>query len=245
MRVLFVGEPGSEHEAAVDAAAALGGTVELACSGAEACRAYAKGSFEVVVVECEMTPLDGFDVARAFRALERMRGVSPVPIIALADRPDRSMRAQALAAGIDVLLAKPLDCIALARTLASPREHVVTFDKVPVLDHEAIANVRSLERPDQPDIFSEIVEIFLATSNDDVEALVAAAERGELETVRRIAHSMKGSAANLGARRLSEICAGIERDIRAGTMDIAKLRALEVENERARALLAAEIGARP
>ncbi|MBS2015709.1 MAG: response regulator [Deltaproteobacteria bacterium] len=226
----------------MDAAAALGGTVELACDGAEACRAYAKGNIGVVVVECEMTPLDGLDVARAFRALERVRGSSSVPIIALTGRPERSSRAQALAAGVDVLLTKPVDCVALARVLASPRAPAVTFDEVPSLDFEAITNIRSLQRPDQPDVFAEVVEMFLSTSNDDVAALVAAAKRGELEVVYRIAHSMRSSTASIGARRLSEILGGIERDVRAGTMDLAKLGALEVENERARALLAAEVG---
>jgi CheY-like chemotaxis protein len=93
----------------------LGHRVELAGNGAEAVAAVARGDFDVVLMDCLMPDVDGYEATTRIRAAER---VGRLPIVALTASATLDDRERCLAAGMDDFVSKPVRLAELARALA-------------------------------------------------------------------------------------------------------------------------------
>lgn len=80
----------------------------------------------------------------------------------------------------------------------------------PVLDPAVIENLRQLTIPGEPDVLSEVLNLFLQDVPQRVERLRNAFTAGNIQEVRRVAHSLKGSAGNIGAQSMFEACRRID-----------------------------------
>lgn len=96
-----------------------GYSVRMVNNGRSAVDEYrrAPGAIQLVLMDCEMPELDGFEATRQIRALEADQNLPAVPIIALTAHILEEHRARGLAAGMDDFLGKPLDCQQLYATL--------------------------------------------------------------------------------------------------------------------------------
>jgi two-component system, sensor histidine kinase and response regulator len=79
----------------------------LVPDGAAAADAWRAGTFDVVLMDCQMPVMDGFAATRAIRGEERRDGRRPIPIVALTANAVAGDRDACLAAGMDHYLAKP------------------------------------------------------------------------------------------------------------------------------------------
>jgi HPt (histidine-containing phosphotransfer) domain-containing protein len=75
-----------------------------------------------------------------------------------------------------------------------------------VLDPAVIDTLRQLTPPGEPDVLAEVLRLFLQEAPPRIERLRNAWASGDIEEVHRAAHSLKGSAGNIGARQLYEVC---------------------------------------
>jgi HPt (histidine-containing phosphotransfer) domain-containing protein len=113
----------------------------------------------------------------------------------------------------------------------------------PALDQKAIDNLRDLQMKGEPDILGELGGLFLEGAPHRIKAMIDALSNGDPNTLCREAHNLKSSSANLGAVRLSEICADLEaigRSSRLGNAQDLAAQAV-VEFKRVKAALQAEI----
>jgi two-component system, sensor histidine kinase and response regulator len=76
----------------------------------------------------------------------------------------------------------------------------------PALDPDVIDSLRQLTPPGEPDVLAEILAVFLEEVPKKVRALQAAVDAGDAAQAARLAHSLKGSSGNIGARSLLELC---------------------------------------
>jgi HPt (histidine-containing phosphotransfer) domain-containing protein len=97
-----------------------------------------------------------------------------------------------------------------------------------VLDMSVVQALRELGGDDDPNLFDEVVELFLTDTKRNVEKLVVALCGRDAQALHRIAHTMKSSSANVGAMHLSKLCFEIEKLGRAGTCDGAQALVDEV-----------------
>lgn len=104
------------------------------------------------------------------------------------------------------------------------------------LDLRALTELQALMGSD----FGTLVQTFLADSEQRIEAVAAALERGDADGIRRAAHSFKGSSGNMGALRLSELCREMEERGRSEQLEDAPvlLSSLRVEFEAVKEALA-------
>ena len=79
-----------------------------------------------------------------------------------------------------------------------------------VLDPAVIATLRQLTPPGEPDVLAEVLRLFLEEAPPRITRLRNAWAAGNIEEVHRAAHSLKGSAGNIGARRLYEVCVRLD-----------------------------------
>jgi HPt (histidine-containing phosphotransfer) domain-containing protein len=76
----------------------------------------------------------------------------------------------------------------------------------PVLDPAVIEGLRQLNMPGEPDVLAEVLKMFLQEVPPRIDRLRNAYAAADIQEVRRIAHSLKGSAGNIGARPMFGVC---------------------------------------
>ena len=85
--------------------------VTHAVDGARAVVAYSESAFDIVLMDCQMPVMDGFEATRHIRVVERERGKRHTPIVAVTAHAFAGYREECLAAGMDDYLAKPFTIV--------------------------------------------------------------------------------------------------------------------------------------
>jgi CheY-like chemotaxis protein/HPt (histidine-containing phosphotransfer) domain-containing protein len=214
----------------------LGHAISIVNDGHEALAAWQAGSFDVILMDCQMPVMDGFEATREIRRRELAAGVR-IPIIALTADAMQGTDAMCRAAGMDDYLTKPLNLAKLRATL----ERLVpvapqSIDLPPSIDTPPPVDMhRLLELTDGDAQFSdELIAVFVASGDLALDQIRMALQRGDLTTVGRTAHSFKGSSANIFARSASAAAGRLETAAING--DAAGLTALEEELRREAAI---------
>ena len=111
----------------------------------------------------------------------------------------------------------------------------------PILDEQILDGIRKLRRPGRPDIFKELIIIFLETAPPSREKIILAMRENNLNELQAEAHFLKSGAVNLGAARLAHVCLEIEKqaDNKVG-LDFSSLEKI-FEVEFASAISALEV----
>jgi HPt (histidine-containing phosphotransfer) domain-containing protein len=106
---------------------------------------------------------------------------------------------------------------------------------IPVIDLQAIENLRSLNPGDNDEFLREIVQIFLADTPQRIAELEQSLIAGDIPKFARAAHSVKGSSANLGAMALRSVAEKLEHQSRQAGLDGAPPVLVELKVQFARA----------
>jgi two-component system, sensor histidine kinase len=95
----------------------FGVTVDTASDGEQAFRLHAGQQYDVILMDCQMPTMDGFETTRRLRKKEEQEQARHTPIIALTANAMEGDRERCIAAGMDDYLAKPINREALVRCL--------------------------------------------------------------------------------------------------------------------------------
>jgi signal transduction histidine kinase/CheY-like chemotaxis protein len=117
-RILLAEDNSVNRQVALAMLNKLGLTADIAESGLEALSLWSRGGYDLILMDCLMPELDGFDAAREIRRRETPQ-VRRTPIIAMTANAMKEDREQCFAAGMDDHLAKPVTLDQLAKTLTS------------------------------------------------------------------------------------------------------------------------------
>jgi CheY-like chemotaxis protein/HPt (histidine-containing phosphotransfer) domain-containing protein len=210
---------------AVGMLAKLGFRADVAANGLEAVDAVAKFAYGAVLMDCQMPLMDGYAATAEIR--EREAGASHVPIVAMTAAAMTGERERCLAAGMDDYVSKPVQLGELRKALSRWVEPVEDRNGDDVLisgaapsraafDPTVVAALRSLRPESGADAFDSLTQLFVASGAALMGTLREALAREDLEAVGSVAHTMKGSAANLGALRLADACGELEQALAAG-----------------------------
>jgi signal transduction histidine kinase/DNA-binding NarL/FixJ family response regulator len=235
----------------------LGHRVELARDGSEVLAAVARRRYDVVLLDVQMPGVDGLEACRRIR-----RRIAPPErplLVALTASYGADQQAACRAAGVDALLPKPIDFESLERVVAgepapppqSARRSERNVDggpsgaEEPVLDPERLAQLRALEESAGDPIVEAMLRTLLARLDRELPLLVRRLQDREWDALSRLAHSLVGNAANVGAARLARRFRKLERA--AGSEDRAAahrlVEALPAEVDRLRRAAEATLGA--
>ncbi|WP_309649000.1 response regulator [Nocardioides sp.] len=204
----------------------LGCRVEVAGNGVEAVdRLAGDHGFDVVLMDCRMPLLDGYDATRAIRARE---DDVRVPIIAMTASALEGERERCLAAGMDDFLTKPVDPPQLARAIfrwvpaARSSTSVAESDTSPVLDPvldlERVAMLSDLVK-DGVSFFERTRMSFLARIDLTLAEIRTAVADEHAEGAMAAAHQLKGSALNLGLTQVGAAAAAVEAYAETGSVE--------------------------
>ena len=182
----------------------LSAQVTVANNGEEALERLAAGSFDVVLMDCQMPVMDGFTATRRIRELEaRKASGKRLPIIALTANVMSEDRENCLAAGMDAHLGKPIEPKQMIDTLSRfLKEEIVP----PAIDLEALRQITGGDA----EFERELADTFVASGDKCLAEIIAALKVSDYDTVRKRAHALKGASANIHAVSLSSAASSLE-----------------------------------
>ncbi|MEQ1655866.1 MAG: PAS domain S-box protein [Nitrospira sp.] len=157
--------------------------------------------------------LPGADPHRAAELESPSPLVRHVPIVAMTANVMQGDRERCLQAGMDDYVSKPITSDSLAAVFERWRRPAVPLSTLdvriianPTIDPVVFDGLRVLSDEDDPGFLSRLIAHFLTDTPTRLATIGTACRRGRAEDVQRIAHSLKGSAANLGALGMARIC---------------------------------------
>ena len=248
MKILLAEDNVINQKVAVRMFERFGHRVDVVANGLEAVEALSRIPYDLVFMDCQMPEMDGLEATRVIRERERSSS-HRTPIIAMTANAMQGDREQCLRAGMDDYVSKPVTSDALAAVFARwgrsvPAEEAVLGDSPSTrpLDAGVFASLQELSGEDDPGFLSRLIAHFLADTPTRLSTLGTACRQGRADDVRRIAHSLKGSAANLGALGMADRCDRISRAA-TGTLDSVPplLADLELEFQRVRGQLESDL----
>ncbi len=182
----------------------LAADVTIANNGAEALERLAENTFDAVLMDCQMPVMDGFTATRRIRETERQSGRGKrLPIIALTANVMSEDRESCIAAGMDAHLGKPIEPAQLIDCLS----RYLKPDTAPSeVDMNAL---RELTGGDA-EFERELVETFVSSGDECLAEILAALRTGDLETIGKRAHALKGASANIHATGLAAAASTLE-----------------------------------
>ena len=214
----------------------LGLKVHAVPTGHEALAILAEEPFDLVLMDCQMPELDGYETTARIRHQERDE--SRLPIIAMTAHALPGDREKCLAAGMDDYISKPFREQDLLRLLKQWLGFAGTAHGEPpeeepepksALDSRALATLTAIGG--SRDVLGSSIQLFLQQAPEKLKDMRRALAAGEYETLARTAHSQVGTAGLLGAMDFANSCRALEKGILGGDRDSAPDLLHEVEAE--------------
>lgn len=232
-RVLLVEDNPVNQQVGEELLAARGVDVTVAQSGKAALETLDAETFDLVLMDIQMPDMSGYEVTEILRRDPRF---DKVPVVAMTAHALKDARDAAVAAGMNDFLAKPIDperfYSVVDNYLKLPEMKEISsgakeqaedrFGELPGIDpadglHHTGGNVA---------LYVKLLHDFKQRHGDDAEILKDLCEQGDEQEARRLAHTLKGAAGNLGAKSLYLACRKIEERITTGdiTMELNVLQ---------------------
>jgi len=245
LRVLVVDDNGMNRRVVRGMLERLGVTANAVSSGPEAIQATETNRYDLILMDCQMPEMDGYEATRRIRGREAEQASKGaprvrVPIVALSANALEGDRERGLEAGMDDYLTKPLRQQDLTRVLrhvvvetypcpprdaglkdavkeavASPAPAAGAGVEIPVLDPGPLL---ALASPDDPDAVGGFVREYLSEIPKRLDAIRAAGVAQDANRLRAESHTLKGSSSYMGAKRVVVACDALETSARAGEL---------------------------
>jgi len=242
-RILVVEDNPTNQKVAVGILRKLGYRPDLATNGREAIEALARTDYQLVLMDCHMPEMDGYEATRRIRA-GTCGVINPaVPIVAMTAHAMAGEREKCLAAGMDDYVSKPIDPQALADALerwlhrpprrpapqsqppaTPPQQHL---HDTPPLDRQALVE----KLLGDEDLAAEIIAGFVAEAQGQLAAMEKSLETGDLAALAKQAHTLKGGSGNVCATPLHHAARELEAAAKSGNLEATRTRLREVRHE--------------
>ena len=229
-RVLLVEDNIINQQLAQELLETMGLLVQTVCNGQEALETLRKHQFDLVLMDIQMPDMDGYQATRTLRADPRF---ASLPVIALTAHAMAGEREKCLNAGMNDHVPKPIEPELLYNILShwlkqetaslqphteemGPAAYPVLPDSVPGI------NLRwGLERVGgNRQLFQKLLGDFLSHHGNDLEELEKMLVVADREGARRLVHTLRGVAGNIGATAVQAEAARLESDLTQAKADL-------------------------
>jgi diguanylate cyclase (GGDEF)-like protein len=225
-RVLVAEDDRTNQMVAAGMLAMNGCACEFASNGRDALEAVRTREFDLILMDCSMPEMDGYQATAQIRAFEEGSG-RRTPLVAMTANTQNGDAERCMAAGMDDYLAKPITLVELRQKLEKwlPRGQQQCLaagtersedGAEAALDQAAFVKLREIMGTSLP----QAVRPFLEDTPQYLLELESAVAHGDCDAARARAHSLKGSAGNLGATHLAQLAKEAEEQALAGRLEL-------------------------
>ncbi len=258
MNVLLVEDNAINQELCMTILTSFGCHTTVADNGKKALQIVEKQKFDVILLDCQMPVLDGYETSKIFRSREHTTG-EHTPIIALTAYAMEDDKEKCIQAGMDDYLAKPFRIDELAQKLEKWHMHKESGkDKKQVhetagdasisqktkhmakntekaetgpIDMSVIEEYQMIEKQSGGGFLVKSINKFLDSMDEYIKDMASAIDSNDLEKLRFTAHTFKGSAGFMGAMNLNALCLRMENTAKSGELKDAWKLLEKIKNE--------------
>ena len=199
----------------------LGYVADTVTNGRELLAAVEKTNYDIILMDCQMPEMDGYEATEAIR--RREGSTRHTSIIAMTAHVLEGDRAKCLAAGMDDYISKPVKLetlkSVLARWLIHPVEQATSqAASLPNIGLESnlgsalLANFGTMEKGAQRDAVTQLLKLVLREALPIIATLNLALAKGDIESFKRAAHDLKGSCGIFGLHQIAALSAELEQE---------------------------------
>ncbi len=230
-RILVVEDNLANQQVARAILQKLGCQVDIAQNGIEALGALRESQHDLVLMDCEMPGMDGYETTRSIRLASTGTRDPEIPIIAMTARAMKGDRERCISAGMNDYLSKPIEqqrlVAALKKWLPAVPDEKVTSGPTPddnrgcdvVFDRaELLARLSGDEA-----LAKKVLAGFISDVPLQLHRMSQLLSQSDLSTLAAQAHTLKGAAATVSAPRLRILSLQIERLAMQGEISRAKM----------------------
>ncbi len=230
LRILLAEDNELNREVAVGLLDGTGVSIDIAENGAVTVEKVEQQPYDIILMDMQMPVMDGLEATRSIKADERFR---ELPIIAMTANAMAADRERCLAAGMSDHIAKPIDPDELFRVIARWAKRDGTGSVIakpapvatgrqsggspdlPVIEgidtHTGLAQTGG-----KPEQYANVLLRFAERHADNAAEITAALNAGDNSLAQRLAHTLKGLAATIGASQVSEAARRVELGLKNG-----------------------------
>ncbi len=217
----------------------LGYDADIVSNGLEVIEALKKRRYSLILMDCQMPEMNGYETAAEIRRNEPEE--KHIPIIAITANTLADEKEKCLAAGMDDYLAKPFKQEEISQTIEHwlkiskthqipPDEAVIKTSREFDFIFEVSERLNELKDEVGEELVESIVALFIEDSIRRLKKMHEIFKKNDfLDEVKIEIHSLKGSSANIGAKTLTGLCAELEKNLDALKKSEIKNRFAEIE----------------
>ena len=188
----------------------------IASNGILALEAVKNNDFRLIIMDCSMPEMDGWEASKAIKQLQNNGEISPAPILALTANAMKGDREKCLSAGMDDYLTKPVRKAVLKEAVYDlitnytlhKLEKKIVNNSIPskTLDLHAIENAKSILKTK----YKDMIYMYVENSQQRINEISNAVQTCSLEDIIMSSHTLKSTSQQMGALHLSELAKKIE-----------------------------------
>jgi len=198
----------------------LGYKPDIVQNGLEVIDMLQKENYDLIFMDIQMPEMNGLDATR--HILNKMNLTKRPVIIAMTAFALEGDKEKCIEAGMDDYISKPfmieeiIDKITKwfgAKNGQQPQpQKKITIEEngSNLLDQTVIQNLKKMSNQDEPAFFKDVIRMFESMAPTILQEMEDRCQSGDLEKMGMAAHKLKGSALNIGAKKLAELCRDIE-----------------------------------
>lgn len=253
MRILLAEDNSVNQQVALRLLGRMGYRADVATNGREVLEMFERGTYDLVLMDIQMPEMDGLEATRQLR-MEFAERELPY-IIAVTANAFSEDRQQALAAGMNDFLSKPVRTEALIKALEKAAVRIAerqpsAYDQATptlglpalVLRRNILKALRLVAGDEDLGFMIELIDSYLLDTPQRLSDMDSALKSGDLNLLCLSAHTLKSSSATLGCEHFSEKCGDLEiickADVQDHTALLAGLNDIHEEYARIAAALA-------
>lgn len=232
-RILVVEDSIVNQEVCCELLTCLGHTAIATNDGKSALDILKQQDFDLVLMDCQMPIMDGYEATRLYREWEEQQGLDRRPVIALTGNAMEYDRQVCLDAGMDDYLSKPFNLTRLSdmlgRWLYGPKNRVADpevktghddnspffgdVSNTPQLDRTSIEALKQIKQPGSPSILAKAVSLFDKSVPGQITTMRRCHQEDNVSGIIGVLHNLKSTSAIIGARALAEQCISFEKSL--------------------------------
>nr|MBA3533773.1 response regulator [Ardenticatenales bacterium] len=247
LRILLAEDNTINQKLALKLLEKMGYRADVAANGLEVLEALGRQPYDVVLMDMQMPEMDGLEATRSVR--EGWPEEEQPRIIAMTANAMQGDREACLAAGMNDYISKPIQIDDLQEALrrcgaaqealldappvAATANNHARVEQQPslVVDWGAIARLQSLQSEGEPDLVAQFIDLFLEETPGLLASMRAGLAQQSSDHIRRAAHTLKSTSADLGAIAMMRLCAELEKKGRRSSLEGSETLVTELEQE--------------
>lgn len=224
VKILVVEDIATNQKVAKIMLERMGAIVSIAANGQEALDAFPDFCPDLVLMDCQMPVMDGYEATRLIRKLEKKNNARKVPIIALTANVLESSKEKSLKVGMDGYILKPFQRNELERTIllhlrgesreqvdaivSSAQKESGKLASPELFDKKIVMELKQLCEDDET--YHSVLSAYVDESDAHMRSLIEAIQTTDLSKAETAAHGLKSSSQNIGALSLGALFASLE-----------------------------------